>query len=119
MGHVHVTASAGLSWKTDFYQCLLHGKSCPDFSTIFEHHGDYQLPDEEGGASNKESFGLDHRKRGTRRVYSPLSITGEFNDVRPAGSPPLKWWYQLAIRILPSNEVNHQPPISMHYMYNP
>merc|ERR1712232_604683 len=56
-------------------------------------------------------------------VRGPLTINGELNDVRPAGSQPLEWWYQTAIRIVPKRPRIAMSasfrPLSFHYMWSP
>lgn len=69
-------------------------------------------------------------------VTGPLTINGELNDVRPAGSPDLEWYYQTAIRWIPKESVMNDKinevhvtssggslgavkPLSMMYMWSP
>lgn len=66
-------------------------RNCYNSSLFFEQHGDYQCKDEDGGLDCL--LGGDHNHR---RITQALDVEGEINDVRPADSPPLKWYFQVA-----------------------
>ena len=73
------------------------------------HHGDQQNADEDGGALSTAS--VRYRKEGSASYIrmlkesaygmdptedDALTLFQEMNDVRPAGSTPMVWWYQAA-----------------------
>jgi hypothetical protein len=124
--HVHLAQDEGLG--ADLSTCLRAGVNCPDACFILMQHGDGQAAasassssfslvgnDDDDTTRNDTSssssssslssplfyqnFGEDYRDGYAKYVYRPLSITAEINDFRPAGSPVLEWWYQIAIRV--------------------
>jgi hypothetical protein len=48
--------------------------------------------------------------------FEPLSIQAQLNDARPAGSPPLLWSYQVALRVEVVSTCDH--PLSVHNAAN-
>jgi hypothetical protein len=91
--------------------CLLWGHACADLATLMLHHGDHQCVTDEGGT---DCF-VDNYPRNPKLVYGPIGIIAEFNDVRPASSPPMTWWYQISIRISAKKDA---APLSSHYIVN-
>lgn len=118
--HIHMTEGAGFSWSSDILDCVVKGSNCPDGGMMFAHHGDKQLlhvDDERDGGTH--TFGEDYGSEWAKKVYEPVSCTGEINDMRPAGSPEIEWWYQTAVRVVEGKKRDARKPLSMHYLYNP
>ena len=71
-------------------------RGCFNTTNILEQHGDY--------VCQPEDDGIDCLTQGdhlTRRIIERLDIEGEMNDVRPAGSEPMEWYFQIAVRWRP------------------
>jgi len=118
--HIHLTQGAGLSWSSDFLDCSIDGKNCPDGGMIYAHHGDKQkLDKDDPRLLGLHAFGEDYGQGWAKKLYEPISCTGEINDLRPAGSPEIEWWYQSAVRIVRGKKNKDVAPLSMHYLYNP
>lgn len=118
--HIHLTEGVGVSWSSDIPDCIIKGSNCPDGGMMFAHHGDKQLlnvDDERDGGIH--TFGEDYGSEWAKKVYEPISCTGEINDMRPAGSPEIEWWYQTAVRVVEGKKRDARKPLSMHYLYNP
>ena len=111
--HIHVSPT---SFEYENFRagadCLLWGYACYDDATLMQHHGDKQCVTDEGGT---DCFADDY-SRTPKLVYGPIGIFAEFNDVRPASSPPMSWWYQFSMRIASPAET--AAPISSHYLVN-
>ena len=118
--HIHLTEGAGFSWSSDILDCVVRGYNCPDGGMLFAHHGDKQFHEEDdqrdGGT---HTFGEDYGSDWAKKVYEAVSCTGEINDLRPAGSPEIEWWYQTAVRVVSGTKSEARKPLSMHYLYNP
>ena len=71
-------------------------KNCYNSSLFLEQHGDYQCNVEDDGIECLTTIE-------NRRLHQGLDIEGELNDIRPAGSEPIKWYYQAAFRWSPIN----------------
>mmetsp|Transcript_4367 Transcript_4367/g.7164 ORF Transcript_4367/g.7164 Transcript_4367/m.7164 type:complete len:656 (+) Transcript_4367:183-2150(+) len=69
---------------------------CYNSSLYIEQHGDYQCHPEDDGIECLTQG--DHLMR---RLPHPIDLEGELNDVRPANSEPLEWYFQLAIKWRP------------------
>ena len=60
---------------------------------VIERHGEWNF------AGATPAVRAEAEPAGYGRLVSwPLDIDSEINDVRPAGSPPLTWWFELALR---------------------
>ena len=113
--HVHVSPR-----YNQVYRICRYGpkKYCThQLHVVFEQHGDYQCSHVDGGVRCL----LEDMPAGyARLVKGPLTINGELNDVRPAGSEPLEVWYQIAIRFVPKRSRQDRfHPLSFHYMWSP
>ena len=117
--HVHIVPGLGILHGmpevSHLPECLLWGRKCSDGSVIIQHHGDYQCIAEEGGT---ECFGRDYPSH-VKLFSEPLAISAQLNDARPAGSAPLVWWYQVALRINVAEGGVARLPISAHVMGQP
>jgi len=78
----------------------LHINACQFGGTCFglparliEQHGDRQLMGENG----MESFGSRYGSAG--KLCESLSLQSEFNDFRPADSPPLTWYLHMSVLV--------------------
>jgi hypothetical protein len=69
---------------------------CYNLTLFMEQHGDYVCKPEDDGLDC-----LMQGDKGARRVAQALDFEGELNDVRPTGSAPLEWWYQIAVKWTP------------------
>lgn len=102
--------TAGLN--IPFLDNLVKEKECYNFSQPFEQHGDYNcLPKDDG---------MDCLVLGDElpiRINQAYDIEGELNDVRPKGSEPMLWYYQLAFRWKPADL--SKPPVSGLVMIGP
>ena len=60
-------------------------------------------------------------------IARPLTSTHISNDVRPAGSPPLKWWFRVALHVESvygsvqrgNGAARSRRPVSVHVIYGP
>eukprot|EP00933_Yihiella_yeosuensis_P052643 TRINITY_DN50742_c0_g1_i1.p1 TRINITY_DN50742_c0_g1~~TRINITY_DN50742_c0_g1_i1.p1 ORF type:complete len:506 (+),score=65.65 TRINITY_DN50742_c0_g1_i1:84-1601(+) len=115
--HNHHTQTTQGAWTTDcdMVRCTLFGHNCCDPSNAIGFLGDFVLPDSEGGANI--SFGCDYGGY-AKEFYSSAWLNAVLNDVRPPGSEPIDWWYQVAVRVKrPSGSVR-PPALSVHLVYN-
>jgi len=71
-------------------------KYCYNASLFLEQHGDYQCTPEDDGIDC-----LVAGSNNLRRFRVPLDIEGDLNDIRPAGSPKLRWYIQVAVHWKP------------------
>jgi len=71
-------------------------KNCYNSSLFMEQHGDYQCNVEDDGIECLTTIE-------NRRIREGLDIEGELNDIRPANSEPIRWYYQAAFRWSPMN----------------
>lgn len=99
--HIHMGPSTGVRQRADHFGCLLHDKGCYDPTRVFEHHGDYQCIDADGGLdclteSVPDGYG--------KLITMELGLEGDLNDVRFAGAPELEWYYELGARWVPKNQ---------------
>jgi len=118
--HIHLTEGAGFTWSSDILDCVVRGYNCPDGGMIFAHHGDKQLHQEDDQRNGGiHTFGEDYGSNWAKKIYEAISGTGEINDLRPAGSPEIEWWYQTAVRVVSGKKSEARKPLSMHYLYNP
>lgn len=118
--HIHLTPGAGLSFSSDFVDCVTAGTNCPDGSVFYAHHGDRQaMTKDNPRQSGFHTFGEDYGNEWAKNVHTPISCTGEINDLRPAGSPEIVWWYQSAVRVVRGQRAKAKSPLSVHYLYNP
>lgn len=118
--HIHLTEGAGFTWSSDILDCVLGGYNCADGGMMFAHHGDKQglhVEDERDGGTH--TFGEDYGREWAKKLYEPVSATGELNDMRPAGSPEIEWWYQTAVRVVEGKKNEDRKALSMHYLYQP
>jgi len=92
--HVHMTASPDDTFLSPFFQWH-HGR-------VIMTHGDWNfdgMPGEENGTV--DAMGQDYRPAKVLKVLSDRpSINVEVNDVRPAGSPPLQWYFQVTVLVV-------------------
>jgi hypothetical protein len=82
---------------------------------VFEHHGDYQCDGVPDGPGTSTSGGIDCLTESVPDGYGklitmPLGLEGDINDVRPANSSVLEWYYQLSARWVPKLECSDYPP---------
>mmetsp|Transcript_2663 Transcript_2663/g.3992 ORF Transcript_2663/g.3992 Transcript_2663/m.3992 type:complete len:665 (-) Transcript_2663:132-2126(-) len=98
--HIHVGPKTGVRQRTDLFACLTSsdGEVCYDPTRVFEHHGDYQCTEDEGGLdclveTIPDGYG--------KLLTYPLGLEGDINDVRAVDSEPLEWYYELGIRWVP------------------
>jgi hypothetical protein len=91
---------------------LVSEVNCQNMSMHFEQHGDHICQPEDDGLDC-----LTQGDRNTRRLVAPLDVEGELNDVRPAGSEPLEWYYQIAMRWRPVRP--EEPVVSQLVILNP
>jgi hypothetical protein len=98
--HIHVGPRTGVRQRTNLFKCITSatGDECYDPTRIFEHHGDYQCIEEEGGLdclieTIPDGYG--------KLLTHELGLEGDINDVRASGSEPLEWYYELGIRWVP------------------
>lgn len=118
--HIHLTQGAGFSWSSDILDCVTGGSNCPDGGMMYAHHGDKQAKDPDDPQFNGlHTFGEDYGGEWAKKIYEPISCTGEINDLRPPGSPEIEWWYQSAVRVVRNKKASRRKPLSMHYLYNP
>ncbi|KAL1521492.1 hypothetical protein AB1Y20_021154 [Prymnesium parvum] len=92
--HVHMTASPDDTFLSPFLQWH-HGR-------VIMTHGDWNfdgMPGEENGTV--DAMGQDYRPAKVLKMLSDRpSINVEVNDVRPAGSPPLQWYFQVTVLVV-------------------
>jgi hypothetical protein len=119
--HVHIIPQPGVRTRnimraicisssgipSDILDKLLIEKNCYNSSLFFEQHGDYQCKDEDGGLDCL--LGGDHNHR---RISQALDIEGEVNDVRPANSSALIWYFQVAFEWKAVDPELKKPPVS-------
>ena len=95
--HIHVVATLGVRPRNKMRN-LCYGnfqeKSCYNSSLFMEQHGDYQCNVEDDGIECLTTKDM-------RRFRQPLDIEGELNDIRPAHSETIKFYYQTAFRWTP------------------
>lgn len=96
---------------------LLWGGHGNDGSYLVAQLGDDQCIAEEGGT---DCFGRDYQSH-VKFFSESLSIEVIVNDARPAGSAPLVWWYQAALRIevVREREAGARLPLSLHVLLQP
>jgi len=96
--------------------CILRGRECTTGDTLLNHHGDYQCANEQGGT---QCFG--HEYEGlSKRIYDPLTISGQLNDVRPVQSPSMGYYYQIALRVSSDKGIeSHDKAVSVLDVNNP
>jgi hypothetical protein len=85
----------GIGWL-DEWVSKVGRDGCYNSTLVMEQHGDY--------VCQPEDDGVDCLTQGAhlpRRVIEKLDIEGELNDVRPAGSEPMEWYFQIAMRWAP------------------
>jgi hypothetical protein len=113
--HVHFTPGEFPPQTVSPRSCLESNLACGRRGQLVaEHHGDYQCLDAEGGVDCLlEDLPASYGKL----VKTPLLILGELNDVRPAGSPEMRWWYLAAVRYVPK-EAAHMRALSIHAICN-
>ena len=75
---------------------LIKEQNCYNSSLYIEQHGDYQCVPEDDGIEC-----LTSNYPSPRRLSEHLDLEGELNDVRPFDSPPMKWYYQIALKWRP------------------
>lgn len=112
--HIHVGPRPGVRQHTDQYKCLKSGgkEGCYDPTRVFEHHGDYQCLEEEGGLDCL----LETVPDGYGKLLTyPLGIEGDLNDVRASGSEPMEWYYEIAIRWTPKDSSLGRTLKPMHF----
>ena len=114
MHHVHIGPDQSLD--ADIFKCMREGLECPDAGFLFNHHGDQQHSDPE---RKFETFGEECSTGFSKRVHRPVTVTGEINDWRPAGSEGLEWWYQVAIRVVRGPKAKATSAVSVHSLFNP
>ena len=114
--HIHIGPRPGVRQHQDVLKCLLNGwdnnRDCYDPTRVFEHHGDYQCIDEEGGLECL----LETVPDGYGKLLTyPLGLEGDINDVRAPGSEPLEWYYQISIRWTPKESRLGRTIQPMHF----
>ena len=123
MHHTHLDNSHGGLWAGNIVSCVLHGTLCPNLGGVVMHHGDQQNADEDGGALSSAS--VRYRKDGASyirmlkesahglipREDDELTLFQEMNDVRPAGSTPMVWWYQAAALVAVDQAARSHTPL--------
>lgn len=72
-------------------------QNCYNSSLYLEQHGDYQCTPEDDGVECLTT----HYLNNPRRISEAMDLEGELNDVRPFNSPPMRWYYQIALRWRP------------------
>lgn len=97
------------------FECLLRGESCLDASGMVCHLGDYQCLSDGGGT---DCFAREYGEH-IKLFTEPLALTAMLNDVRPAGSPPLVWYYQAALRVTIVNDPSALLPLSAQIFAGP
>ena len=108
--HVHVVAgSASFASSIAEMTAKVGGGN-----SFFEHHGDWQFPAAEGGV---ESLGEDYGSHG-KLFVKPFSTNLELNDMRPSGSPPMTWYFQMSLRVRPVRS-DSCSPTSLHVFSGP
>mmetsp|Transcript_8095 Transcript_8095/g.17702 ORF Transcript_8095/g.17702 Transcript_8095/m.17702 type:complete len:616 (+) Transcript_8095:936-2783(+) len=90
----------------------LGAASCWNLTLFFEQHGDYICtPEDDGIECLTQGGGI------PRRLAELKDIETEFNDVRPTGSEPLEWYFQVAMRWKSMDE--SKPPVSFNGYLGP
>ena len=130
MHHTHLVNSNGGLWAGNIVSCVLHGTHCPDLAGVIMHHGDQQNAEKDGGALSTAS--VRYSRDGVQYVrmlkdasyFTPLeddelTLFQEMNDVRPAGSSPMTWWYQAAALVAVDDTARSHAPLSFHTAYQP
>lgn len=77
---------------------LAREKDCYNFTMFFEQHGDYVCQPKDDGIDC-----LTQGDKVPKRLLQVIDLEGELNDVRPANSPPMEWYYQVAFRWKPAD----------------
>mmetsp|Transcript_29169 Transcript_29169/g.62841 ORF Transcript_29169/g.62841 Transcript_29169/m.62841 type:complete len:651 (+) Transcript_29169:210-2162(+) len=75
---------------------MVREAGCCNLTLFLEQHGDYVCKPEDDGLDC-----LMQGDKSVRRVLQAIDYEGELNDVRPTGSAPLEWWYQIAVKWTP------------------
>lgn len=108
--HVHVVAgSASFASSIAELTAKVGGGN-----SFLEHHGDWQFPSTEGGV---DSLGEDYGSHG-KLFVKPFSTNFELNDMRPSGSPPMTWYFQISLRVRPARS-DSCSPTSLHVFSGP
>lgn len=124
--HCHVAPGLGYSFESTVQTrdaCLLDGTSCPDYSAIIFHHGDYECPAASGGVACFNERYDAH----PRWALEPLSLNAEINDVRRLGSTPIIWYLMISLLVRdqrssggrPTPAADDDAPMSVHQVINP
>ena len=113
----HFTIQPGAtppSW-TDDTTCWLHGEGCYQYAHATHRNGDGRCTDEDGGLEcSGQDFG-NHIELLEGRLLMDVMI----NDIRPADSPGLVWWWQVVMRTEHFGADSTKQPLSMIEMDNP
>ena len=101
--HIHAVPRMGVRPRNRIRNLCMHTqiigatiteKNCYNSSLVMEQHGDYQCNVEDDGIECLTTVE-------NRRIREGLDIEGELNDVRPAGSEKIKFYYQAGFRWSP------------------
>jgi hypothetical protein len=113
--HIHVGPRPGTRQHQDMFRCLAvdEPSACYDATRMFEHHGDYQSTEDDGGLSNlSETYPHGYGKL----VASPIGLEGDINDVRAFDAPTLEWYYELGMRWVPNKEETRKTIKPLHFL---
>ncbi|KAH8058744.1 hypothetical protein JL722_5977 [Aureococcus anophagefferens] len=126
--HVHLSPAKTTPMRRKWADCIREeylGHRDADrcghqFTVLMEQHGDYACRESEGGSNCY----LEQLPDGYAKVADgPYALNGELNDVRPKGSPILRWYYQAAIRYVPVEDAARLGfdlrPLSFYYIWSP
>lgn len=103
--HIHIGPTSMVASKAK-------GNSLPIL--VVEQHGDYECTQSDGGLDCLFERTPDGY---AKSVNYELSLEGELNDVRPAGSEPMTWWYQVVLHYRP--KPSGLRPMSQFFIVGP
>ena len=126
--HVHLSPAKTTPMRRKWADCIReeylgHGdvdRCGHQFTVLMEQHGDYACRESEGGSNCY----LEQLPDGYAKVADgPYALNGELNDVRPKGSPIMRWYYEAAIRYVPVEDAARLGfdlrPLSFYYIWSP
>jgi len=105
--HTHIVPA-----PTDVFILPMSGWSS---NRLIQVHGDWDFSSE--GSTGLQAMGQHYRGR-VKLLNERPSINFELNDVRALGSPPLTYYYQVAMLIGTGEQIDTSPVISFHKTHN-
>jgi len=117
--HIHIATAPGVRPRMVPYFCAASIKDhCFNGSYLFEWHGDFQCRPHEGSTACL----YQHLPSGYGKyAHTPVDLEGELNDVRPSGSAPLEWYFEVGIHWYPAASTKATPlePLSFVQVFTP